>query len=271
MLKMPKMPKMQGMLTMLQTQMNEFNHTKPFLSQRPGHKKGGRRWSPPGGYNPPATEGVPTACEIEFKLALSNHSWPLSTFFRAIRPEVFETPILSFPQEPGDHRSPAPKNCFLCLVGSFWSIFAPSEPHSKNDIEKTSKKVRKLRILASQTPPKTLPKSIQNRGPKKHAIFHGFLLIFGCLLQEPNLKFHAPTQCFVSFSQKSSLRFWHALLVQKTYQEPFQKEVRTLLKSMPQTCCFLTSFFSGFGLDFGAPWAPKVESSWPPWPKNFGM
>ena len=57
--------------------------------------------TPPGGFNPPATEGVPTACWIHFQLALSNHSWPISTFFRAIRSEVFLTPILSFPQEGG--------------------------------------------------------------------------------------------------------------------------------------------------------------------------
>ena len=31
---------------------------------------------------------------------------------------------------------------------------------------------------------------------------------------------------------------------------------------MPKTCCFLTSFFSGFGLDFGASWASKMEPSW---------
>ena len=40
---------------------------------------------PLGAFNPPATEGVPTACQIHFQLALSNHSWPISTFFRAVR------------------------------------------------------------------------------------------------------------------------------------------------------------------------------------------
>ena len=30
---------------------------------------------------------------------------------------------------------------------------------------------------------------------------------------------------------------------------------------MPQTCCFLTSFFSRFGLDFGVSWASKMEPS----------
>ena len=30
-----------------------------------------------------------------------------------------------------------------------------------------------------------------------------------------------------------------------------QNDVQTLKNSMPKTCCFSTSFFSGFGLDFG--------------------
>ena len=40
---------------------------------------------PQGVFNPPATEGVPTACRTQVQLALSNHSWPISTFFRAVR------------------------------------------------------------------------------------------------------------------------------------------------------------------------------------------
>ena len=39
--------------------------------------------SPAGSFNPPATEGVPTACETSAQLALSNHKGPISTFFRA--------------------------------------------------------------------------------------------------------------------------------------------------------------------------------------------
>ena len=31
---------------------------------------------------------------------------------------------------------------------------------------------------------------------------------------------------------------------------------------MPKTCCFLTSIFSGFGLDFGGSWASNLEPSW---------
>ena len=128
---------------------------------------------PLGAFNPPATEAVPTACRIHFKLALSNHSWPISTFFRAVRSEVFETPILSFPQEPWDHRKPDAKKRKSLFFSHFSAIFSPSEPRLKNDIEKISKKVRKSRILVSQTPPKTKPKSclfgkrrfLKNRAP----------------------------------------------------------------------------------------------------------
>ena len=31
---------------------------------------------------------------------------------------------------------------------------------------------------------------------------------------------------------------------------------------MPKTCCFLTSIFSGLGLEFGGSWASKLEPSW---------
>ena len=73
-------------------------------------KLGRRRWAPPGGFNPPATEGVPTACRIEFKLALSNHSWPISTFFRTIRSEVFFPLSFPFPRSLGTTANPTPKS-----------------------------------------------------------------------------------------------------------------------------------------------------------------
>ena len=115
---------------------------------------------------------------------------------------------------------------------------------------------------ASPNPPKILSKCLQNCVPKKHAILHRFLVDFCCLLYEPNLKIRAPTQCFVSFPHNSGFRFLHAFSVRKTYQKPFQNEVRTLLKSMLKMCCFLTSIFSGSSLDFGASWASKLEPSW---------
>ena len=90
------------------------------------------------------------------------------------------TPLFVFPQEPGDHRSPAQNFRFLCLVGSCWPIFSPSEARLKNDNEKTSKKTRKSRILASQNPSKIRPKCLQNRCPTKLAFFHRIFAYFGC-------------------------------------------------------------------------------------------
>ena len=117
----------------------------------------------------------------------------------------------------------------------------------------------------SQNPPETHPKSFQNRCLRKHTIFHRFLRDFCCLLQEPTSKKRAPTQCFVNFSHNSVYRFEHTFSVQKTYQKPFQNEVRTLLKSIAKTCCFSTSIFSGLGLDFQGSGASKLEPSWTSW------
>ena len=61
---------------------------------------------------------------------------------------------------------------------AFFSIFCPSNLHSKICIEKITKKMRKSRILASQNPSKTLPKSFQNRCSKRHTFFQSFLTIF---------------------------------------------------------------------------------------------
>ena len=131
--------------------------------------------------------------------------------------------------------------------------------------------MRKSRILASQNPPKILQKRLRKRRPKNHAIFRRFRLDFRCMLQEPTSKKRAPTQCFVRFSHNSVYCFLHPFSVQKTYQKPFQNDVRTLPKSMSKTCCFLTSIFLGFSLDFGGSWASNLEPSSPFWPQNFGM
>ena len=40
---------------------------------------------------------------------------------------------------------------------------------------------------------------------------------------------------------------------------------------MPETMLFSTSIFSGFGLDFGASWASKMEPSSPFWTKKNRM
>ena len=70
---------------------------------------------------------------------------------------------------------------------------------------------------------------------------------------------------FLGFSPKALFCNFHQILLQKNYQKASQNDVRTLPKSMPRTCWFLTSIFSGFGLDFGASWASKLEPSWQFW------
>ena len=142
-------------------------------------------------------------------------------------------------------------------------IFSPSGTRFKNDFEKTSKKVRKSRILSSQTPPKTLPKSLQNRRPQRHAIFHRFWLEKRDVAEVPTSISYWFFQYGLLVGHFSSHRFLHAFSVRKTYQKPFQNEVRTLSKSMLQTCCFSTSIFERLGLDFGASWASKMEPSPP--------
>ena len=144
---------------------------------------------------------------------------------------------------------------FLGVLGALFRAF-------QNDFEKTSKKVRKSRILASQNHPKTFPKPFQNRHPPKHAFFLRFLFDFWCMLQEPTSKKRAPTQCFVSFSHNSVFHFLHAFSAPKTYQKPFRNKVRTLPKSMSKTCRFSTSIFSGFGFDFGGSWASMLKPRW---------
>ena len=78
---------------------------------------------PLGAFNPPATEGVPTACRMQVKLALSNHSWPISTFFRAIRSEVFFPLSFPFPRSLGTTANPTPKNGKVWLFRIFFLVF----------------------------------------------------------------------------------------------------------------------------------------------------
>ena len=82
------------------------------------------------------------------------------------------------------------------------------------------------RILASRNLPQTLPKSSQNRRPKQLVIFLQFSSVFFDLLQKPNLKIHAPTQCFVSFSHKSVLAFRMHL--------GSEKHTKNLAKTIPK-------------------------------------
>ena len=171
-------------------------------------------------------------------------------------------PPLYLSPGPRTFRRAGVKMTALSLCWPFFSIFSPSKKFFKICFEKKTKNVRKLKFLASQNHPKILPKCLRKRCPNKHTISHRFLLDFGCLSQRPTLQFCWQGHSFVSFSHYSLFRLLHAFWVQKTYRKPLQNDVRTLPKSMPKTCCFLTSIFLGFGVDFGWSWASKLEPSW---------
>ena len=127
-----------------------------------------------------------------------------------------------------------------------------------------TKKLRKSMVLASPNPPKTPSKTLPNRCSKKHTIFES---IFDNIFQNSkprnleNINFPWGKSLFSRFSLKSCFCYVRAFSIQKSYEKPFQNRVRTLPKSMPKTCCFLTLIFSGFGLDFGRSWAANLEPS----------
>ena len=137
--------------------------TKSFSTTMAGAQKGGAAMLPPGGFQSAGHRkcaiGVLNWSQIRYQIHpdLSQMANLKSQTLYARQRSY--TPLFVSPQEPGDHRSPAQNFCFLCLVGSCWAIFSPSGARLKNDNEKTPKKTRKSRILASQNPPKIRPKS----------------------------------------------------------------------------------------------------------------
>ena len=104
------------------------------------HKWGGGGGPPLGGINPPATEGVPTACWTVDQLALSNHSWPISTFFRAIRPEVFFPLSFPFPTGLGITGAQLQICAFCVLLGHLGRFFRLSNRARKMTSPKHRKK-----------------------------------------------------------------------------------------------------------------------------------
>ena len=116
---------------------------------------------PPGGFsiNPPATNGVPTACRTQVQLALNNLSWPISTFFRAIRSEVFFPLSFPFPRSLGITGAQLQKIAFCVLLAHLGRFFRLSNCACKM----TSKEHRKKCENQGFWLPKPLPKLSQNR------------------------------------------------------------------------------------------------------------
>ena len=126
---------------------------------------------------------------------------------------------------------------------AIFSNFRVSKLHSKFCMEKTSQKVRKSWILASQSLPKTLSKSSSNRCPKKHAIFHRFFLKKCFVARVPTLISYWFFQYKMALGHFSSRRFFYTFSVWKAYKKPYANQARTLQKSVPKTWCFLASVF----------------------------
>ena len=96
---------------------------------------------------------------------------------------------------------------------AIFSNFRVSKLHSKFCMEKTSQKVRKSWILASQSLPKTLSKSSANRCPKKHAIFHRLFLKKCFVARVPTLISYWFFQYKMALGHFSSRRFFYTFSV----------------------------------------------------------
>ena len=121
--------------------------------------------------------------------------------------------------------------------------------------------MRKLRFSASQNPSKILPKRFRNRCSNRHAILHRFLFQKTCVAKAPTSILYWFLQYKMALGRFSSSCFLHGFGIQKTIQKPLKNHARATQKSISKTCCFLTSIFSGFGLDFGDSWA-LLGRSW---------
>ena len=133
---------------------------------------------PPGGFQSAAHRRCagrarPQSHRLQPKLQIYQQ---MAKFLMACSSSCFEgsyTPLFFSPQEPGDHRRPCAKKRKNGTLWLFFSIFCFSKLQSKFCTEKTSKKVGKSMVFATQTPPKTRTKScfcckqrfLKNRAP----------------------------------------------------------------------------------------------------------
>ena len=119
--------------------------TKAYSTTMGRAKKGGRRWSPPGGFNtPPPTEGGAVRARSISIIFDMKHDTPSSNTLSQVSHEIFVFPLpKSLPRHVPYTGAQLQKPRFLRLFRFRGSIFSPSETRFKNDFEKTSKKVRK--------------------------------------------------------------------------------------------------------------------------------
>ena len=99
--------------------------------------------------------------------------------------------------------------------------------------EKTSKKMRKYRILTSQNLPQTPSKSSQNRHPKKHRNFHRFSIDFAACCKSQTFIFVRMAIVLLGFYTIHAFAFRMRFRSQnpsknlaKTRPEPFKNQCR---------------------------------------------
>ena len=178
--------------------------------------------------NLPPTEGVQGVLDQNCKV-MANSASP--SFFlyllhlKASDPSLFLSPGAWGPPES------RPRFASSTFLGPLVLIFCSSETLFKIYIEKITKQMRKSRILASQNPPKTFPKCLQNRNPKKHAIFHRFLFNFVFCCNRQHQKFIGPANALSAFHTiwlfAFGIRFGSkkpTKNLSKTTSEPFQNQ-----------------------------------------------
>ena len=136
---------------------------------------GGRRCSPPGGFNPPPTVGVRSVLDIQqHRLSDTSRSITKGESERPSRPRLLFPYLLLFPGGWGPPESTT-KFPPSTLVGSLGLIFCSSETLFKIYIENNVKIEDFGLPKPSQNPPKTPPKSMFQKTSKFSSIFNRFL------------------------------------------------------------------------------------------------
>ena len=139
--------------------------------------------------------------------------------------------LYSFPRTRTD-RPAVPKIKGNSILRPQNAIFEPSKNHHIFCLHFFSKKSRKSWILASQNAAKTVPKSIQNRRPKKHAIFHRILLEKCFTATAPTSISYWFFQYFLLVGHFSSNRFSNAFWVKK----PTKNLSKTTFEPLKNRC-----------------------------------
>ena len=115
--------------------------------------------APPWGeFNPPPTEGVQGVLDPTHILKINASSWLYPSTFLYLLHLKASPPSLFLSPGGRAFRRADPNSSVCSSWGGFLLIFWPSKTLLEKCFEKTSKKMRKSRIWASENLPKILPK-----------------------------------------------------------------------------------------------------------------